>query len=219
MKIKPRVYVINKFKSKILSITLTAIIIISILIIYHNKKQEEFTMEVSTFNTQHIKTMKSIDTNIIGKEEISNFRETLNLKEYENMPPKIEEYKVIGAIEIPKIGIKKYILEETNEKALKKSVTKICGPEINKTGNFCIAGHNYSNTFGKLNKLEKEDIIKLTDTYDRSVEYKVYDIQKVNPKDTECLTQDTKNEREITLVTCTLGAVKRIIVKAIEIYD
>ena len=135
------------------------------------------------------------------------------------MPEKIGNDKVIGKLEIPKIKIEKYILEKTNEKSLKKSVTKICGPNINQTGNFCIAGHNYQNTFGKLTKLENGDIIKLTDTYNRTVSYRVYDIQKVIPTNTNCLLQETNGEREVTLVTCTLGATKRVIVKAVEIYD
>ncbi len=73
--------------------------------------------------------------------------------------------------------------------------------------------------FGKLKELEVGDEITLTDTYDRSIDYKIYEIYKVSPKDTTCLSQDTKQEKEVTLITCTLGAIKRIVVKAIEIYD
>lgn len=38
-------------------------------------------------------------------------------------------------------------------------------------------------------------------------------------KETECLSQNTNGEREITLITCTTGAIKRLIIKAIELYD
>jgi len=106
-----------------------------------------------------------------------------------------------------------------DDKALKKSATKVCGPQINKTGNFCIAGHNYQSVFGKLKYLKIGDVIKLTDTYNRNVEYKIYSIEKVSPNNIDCLSQNTNGEREVTLITCTLGAVKRIVVKAIEIYD
>ena len=39
------------------------------------------------------------------------------------------------------------------------------------------------------------------------------------PEEVEVLSQDTKEEREVTLITCTFGAVKRIVVKASEVYD
>lgn len=219
MKLKQNFYVINHFKIKAIIIFTIVISIIIITVIYIKYQSKQFTVEVSTINTRQIEQIKSEETDSVGEEEIENLRETINLKEYENMPKKIGEYKIIGKIEIPKIKVEKYILEITNEESLRKSVTKICGPKINRTGNFCIAGHNYKNTFGRLNQLENGDVIKLTDTYDRTISYKIYDIQKVNPKDISCLSQETEGEREVTLVTCTLGAIKRIIVKAIEIYD
>lgn len=219
MKIKNSIFVIEPFKFKLIVILFAIITIIVIMIIFNNYQSEQYVIQVSMINTKEIQQIESIQTQIIGEEEIENLRETIHLQEYKNMPKKIDEYTVIGKIEIPKIKIEKYILEETNEKALKKSVTKICGPNINRTGNFCIAGHNYQNTFGKLYQLEIGDVIKLTDTYNRTVSYKIYDIQKVNPEDTKCLLQETNGEREVTLVTCTLGAIKRVIVKAIEIYD
>lgn len=219
MKIRQKICVIEHFRIKLFIILIIIFTITITMIIFNRHQSNKYVVEVSTINTKHIEQIQSEQTESIGEEEIAYLRETINLKEYENMPEKIDEYKVIGKIEIPKIEIEKYILEKTNEKSLKKSVTKICGPNINRTGNFCIAGHNYQNTFGKLIKLEKGDVIKLTDTYNRTVSYEVYDIQKVSPSDIDCLLQETNGEREVTLVTCTLGAIKRVIVKAVEIYD
>lgn len=143
------------------------------------------------------------------------------LEEYKNMPKELKGYKVIGKLEIPKINLDTYILSETSTKALKVSVTKLYGPEVNKIGNLCIAGHNYKNMkmFGGIKKLEIDDQIQLTDTFDRKVTYKVYKTYKTSPKDVSCLNQDTGGEREITLITCTAGAIQRVIVKAIEVYD
>lgn len=143
----------------------------------------------------------------------------LNLKEYENMPEDIEGFKVIGKIDIPKINIEQYILDKTTTESLELGVTKVCGPEINKTGNLCIAGHNYGDTFGWISSLDVGDEVNITDTYNRKVTYKVYEIERVLPEDTSCLSQNTNGEREITLITCNLGASKRVIVKAIELYD
>lgn len=145
----------------------------------------------------------------------------ITIEEYKNMPKELKGYKVIGKLDIPKIELSTYILEETNDKSLNVSVTKLTGPNINREGNFCITGHNYNNgrMFGKLKKLEVGDKVILTDTYDRSVTYTVSSIDKVGTKEIEVLSQDTYGEREVTLITCTTGAMKRIVVKAIEEYD
>lgn len=126
---------------------------------------------------------------------------------------------MVGKIEIPKLEIEKNILEETSEESLKVAVTKVCGPKVNGIGNLCISGHNYVQTFGRIKELEIGDTIILTDTYNRQITYQIYKTYKVYPNDTSCLSQETNGEREVTLITCTLGAIKRNIVKAIEVYD
>ena len=73
--------------------------------------------------------------------------------------------------------------------------------------------------FGGIKKLEKGDTIILTDTYGDSLTYEVYENYQTDPKDVSSLTQDTMSEREVTLITCTAGAIKRVIVKAVEVYD
>ena len=114
-----------------------------------------------------------------------------------------------------------YILAYTSKENLNKSVTKLCGPKVNGVGNLCITGHNYYNDkmFGNLKKIEIGDKIKITDMKGIVIEYEVYDKYKVYPKEIGCLSQETGGEREITLITCTTGAIKRLIVKAVEIYD
>lgn len=204
---------------KILCILVVIILIIFIIIICNGYENNNIISITKTINTKNMNHRKEENINIVGEEQIAEARETLNLKEYENMPKEIEGYKVIGKISIPKINVEKYILEETSEKTLKLSCTKVCGPEINKTGNLCLAGHNYRDTFGYISSLEIGDTIEITDTYDRTVKYGVYKIDRVSPYDTSSLSQETQGEREITLITCTLGAIKRVVVKAVEIYD
>ena len=151
------------------------------------------------------------------KKSISN--EKIEIEEYNNMPSEIKGYKVIGKLAIPSIELNTYILNETNEKTLNVSVTKIAGPKINKVGNFCITGHNYlkDNMFGKLKKVNINDNIFLTDTFGREQEYVVYDKFEISPDDVSILNQNTNNKKEVTLITCTIGALKRLVVKAIEI--
>ena len=205
----------------LISLVIILVIILVVALIICGKKEEKSIIEVtSTINTEKLNNKsKEVGIDIVGEEEIAEARATLNLQEYENMPREVNGFKVIGKITISKIEVEKYILEKTTTESLLVGVTKICGPEINKIGNFCIAGHNYGDTFGWISSLEIGDEIYITDTYDRSVKYQVYEIERVSPYDTSSLSQDTNSEKEITLITCTLGALKRVIVKAIEVYD
>ena len=172
-----------------------------------------------SFETREVSSkVKKVQTNKIDNIEIKTNTNT-NLKEYENFPKEYRGYQTIGKIKIPKLEIEKYILAETTEESLKAAVTKTCGPKANEIGNLCISGHNYVQTFGRLKELEIGDKILITDTYNREITYQVYKVYKVDPTDTSCLSQETNGEREVTLITCTLGAIKRNIVKAIEVYD
>lgn len=173
-----------------------------------------------SFETKQVSSKVRIkQENTIVEQKVIEDNIAMNLVEYENFPREYRGYKVVGKIKIPKLEIEKYILEETTEQSLKASVTKTCGPKVNEIGNFCISGHNYQQTFGRIKELEVGDKILMTDTYNREMTYEVYDTYKVSPLDTSCLSQETNGEREVTLITCTLGAIKRNIVKAIEVYD
>ncbi|MBO5412851.1 MAG: sortase, partial [Clostridia bacterium] len=170
-------------------------------------------VDLLSFETKEVSSkVKKVenDLNQINGLEVKNNVST-NLEEYKNFPKEYRGYQTVGKIKIPKLEIEKYILEETTEESLKAAVTKTCGPKANEIGNFCISGHNYTQTFGRLKELEIGDTIIITDTYNRQVTYQVYKTYKVNPTDTSCLSQETNGEREVTLITCTLGAIKRTI--------
>lgn len=128
-------------------------------------------------------------------------------------------YEVSAKLEIPKINLETYILQSYSVQALKTCVTKFWGPNANEIGNFCIAGHNYRNKkmFQNLKELEIEDRFFISDNKIGKVEYEIYDIYTVIPNDVSCLSQDTNNKREVTLITCTSDSKKRIIVKAKEV--
>ena len=192
------------------------------------KSIKQIKLEEST--NQKEESIKNVDNEFVNiakaaskenKIKESETKQENNLKEYETMPSQKKGLKIIGKITIPKLKLDTYILEQTTTKALKVSVTKLYGPSINEVGNFCIAGHNYRNNkmFGGIKKLENKDKIILTDTYGRSVTYEVYENYQTNPKDVSSLSQETGGDRELTLITCTAGAIKRVIVKAIEVYD
>ena len=128
-------------------------------------------------------------------------------------------YKVVGIIEIPKINIKYPILNQTNDDAMQYSITKFSGGDVNSIGNFVVAGHNYldGSMFGKVKQLEIGDEIKLTDLYNNTITYEIFDIYSVDPNDTSILEGVDENSQEVTLITCTKGHVERLITKAREI--
>ena len=127
-------------------------------------------------------------------------------------------YKVVGIIEIPKINIKYPILNQTNDDAMQYSITKFSGGDVNSIGNFVVAGHNYldGSMFGKVKQLEIGDEIKLTDLYNNTITYEIFDIYSVDPNDTSILEGVDENSREVTLITCTKGHVERLITRARE---
>lgn len=210
---KSKIIVINNIKT--ILILFFTIIFIAILIINSIAKNVD-NIENSILVDEPPNTIKENNTTYA----ISTST-TTNTISQNDILIEVNGNMVIGKLEIPKIDLVTYILPETNEETLNKSVTKLCGPKINGVGNLCITGHNYhkDNMFGDLKEIEINDKIYLTDNKGNVVEYGVYDIYKVYPEETECLSQDTKGEREITLITCTTGAIKRLIVKGREIYD
>ena len=131
-------------------------------------------------------------------------------------------YYTIGQINIPSINCQYPILASDTENydtLLKIAPVKFHGANPNEVGNFCIVGHNYRNSqfLSKVPKMENGDIIEITDTFGKTLQYEVYDKFIVVDTDTSCTTQRTDGRREITLITCTDASDEnRVIVKAKE---
>lgn len=131
-------------------------------------------------------------------------------------------YSTVAVVDIPKINITYPIIysqnqdAETIEDLLKISVVKYWGPEANNPGNFCVVGHNYHNKkfFSKAATLKNGDSIYLTDTNNKTLEYKVYANYVVEPTDLKCTSQLTNGQTDITLITCTMSGKQRTIIKA-----
>ena len=202
--LKHKIIVIKN--SIVISILLIAIIFFIWSVIYKKNLKKQIVVT----NTEPVENTV-INENIESKKVMSQ----------KILPTDIDGFEVIGKLEIPKLNLSTYILSEMNDDTLSKSVTKLCGPNINEAGNFCILGHNYNKKtmFGNLKKIEINDKVILTNMYGQKVEYMVYDIYKVYPNEVKCLNQKTYGNREVTLITCTTGAIKRLIIKATEIYD
>lgn len=192
-------------KSKIIIINLFLISIVFIILVFVLFDiYKENKIGKSNYNVQ------GVSTNVNKNEEKKYVKEDV-LLEYKG-------YKVISKLEIPKIDLETYVLEKYLEETLNVSVVKFYGANPNEIGNFCIAGHNFKNKnmFRNLKNLSIGDNLFIIDNKKGRVEYEIFDIYKVNPKDVACLSQETKGEKQVTLITCTNDSKERIIVKARE---
>jgi LPXTG-site transpeptidase (sortase) family protein len=122
--------------------------------------------------------------------------------------------RAIGRIIIPSLGIDYIILNQTTDKNLDISITKVVGPNLHEKGNLVLAGHNMKNgsLFGKLKKAKPSDIIVLEDLAGQKFEYKIVDQYKVNEHDLSPLSQQNRLDSIITLITCTEESDERLVV-------
>ncbi len=178
---------------------LTIAILLYFIMKYNFAKNSNISQNiVSNFN---IKTLYSDNTN------------------YNSSLISAEDYSepfVIGLIEIEKINIVYPILSTSSEDLLKLSPCRFAGPMPNEIGNLCIAGHNYANNthFGKIDVLNKGDLIKIYDVNGNFLIYKIYDIYETKYNDLSCTNQNTNGIKEITLITCNNINGNRMVVKA-----
>ena len=188
------------FYKVLLIILLIALIITTVLIVKKYGAQEAYEEKneeiVEVFN----KTEDKIDKNGISLIEFDGF-------------------KVIGIIKIPAIELEYPILEQTTDEAMKVSISKYWGGDINSYGNVSLAGHNNRITltmFGKNKNLKNGDSVFLTDLTGTTVEYIIYDTFITDPDDVSILRTTDESVREVTLITCTNGRANRLINKARE---
>lgn len=186
--------IINVF---LVILTLSAIVVLGIIIFKQYEGKEN--------SNQAIQVVAQIE------EEFNNIENTNKKIEIE-----YKGYKVVGIIEIPSINIKYPILNKTNDNSMEYSITKFSGGEVNEIGNFVVAGHNYLNgtMFGKVDQLKIGDEIKLTDLYNNTLTYEIFDIYSIDPNDTSIIESSKEGTKEVTLITCTKGQINRLITKA-----
>lgn len=179
-----------------------------------NSDAEEFLQE---FDTMVVKVPDEDENNTVEpeppieqKNNSNSYTGTTNNFMYKGFP-------VIGKLEMPSVGIKYPILEEsTSAKAIEVSVVKIYGPGVNQPGNLVIAGHNYNNGlfFGKNKNLKVGDKIYLTDNSGNRVQYTIFNKYYTPESDSSYITRQTNGKAEVTLYTCDATGKNRLIVCA-----
>lgn len=198
-------------KTKILDFVILILVVVAISIV-------SLILIRMKQNKESVSTMANV-VNIV--EELQQDLQSENSKEAKQqlLETTIQGYNIEGIIEIPSIGLKYPIINQTNDEAMKISVTKFWGGNINEIGNYTIAGHNNldGTMFGKVKKLQKGDNIRLTNLYGETVEYKIFDMYVIDPNDVTCTEIVEEGTREVTLITCTNGRKNRLVTKAREI--
>ncbi|GAA0752249.1 MULTISPECIES: class D sortase [Clostridium] len=161
---------------------------------------------------------KKIETSKRQKELQNILEEVINeepkSKEDGTEEKSINGYKPIALIEIPSINLSQGLVEGITDDILQYYLGHFAdsaGP--GEKGNFAVAGHrvsDYSEAFVNLYKVEKGDKI-LVKANKKEYIYEITDNFIVDPSNVEVL--DNTSEATITLVTCTVGAKERVIVK------
>ncbi len=126
----------------------------------------------------------------------------------------INGYKPIAMMEIPSINLSQGIVEGITDDILQYYLGHFENSvKPGEKGNFSVAGHrvsDYSEAFVNLYKVEVGDEVLIKANKKQYV-YEVTDNFIVSPDRVDVL-EDT-DEATITLVTCTVGAKERVIVK------
>lgn len=139
-----------------------------------------------------------------------------NNKEDENEPVKIEAingHMPVAIIEIPSIKLKQPVVEGITEDVIKYFLGKF--PESSmpgEVGNFAVAGHrvsDFTDAFINLYKVKTGDEVIVT-TVDGRYTYEVDNSFIVDPDQVEIL--EKADYEKITLITCTIGSKRRVIV-------
>jgi LPXTG-site transpeptidase (sortase) family protein len=119
----------------------------------------------------------------------------------------------VAVLDIPQYSIRGQIAEGTDDETLKNYIGKFVGSaEPGQIGNFSLAAHNniYTELFKNLHRVQIGDKIRIV-TKTHEYIYTVTSTETVDPTRTDVL--EGSNKREITLITCTQAATKRIVVK------
>ena len=125
----------------------------------------------------------------------------------------INGYTPIAIMKIPSIKLKQPVVEGITEDVIKYFLGKF--PESTmpgEVGNFAVAGHrvsDFTDAFINLYKVKPGDNVIVT-TKDGKYTYEVEESFIVEPEQVEVL--ENADYEKITLITCTIGSKRRVIV-------
>ena len=144
-----------------------------------------------------------------GEEETPEY--LLN-PEMEMPVEEIEGNGYIGLLEIPALGLSLPVMSEWSYQNLKLVPCRYSGSAY--TGNFTIAGHNYSTHFGPIGGLNAGDSITFTDMQGNRF---AYEVQVVETLEATAVEDMVGEEWDLTLFTCDLSGESRITVRCLKV--
>ena len=124
----------------------------------------------------------------------------------------IEGNGYIGLLEIPALGLSLPVMSEWSYLNLKLAPCRYSGSAY--TGNFTIAGHNYSTHFGPIGGLNAGDSITFTDMQGNRF---AYEVQVVETLEATAVEDMVGEEWDLTLFTCDLSGESRITVRCLRV--
>lgn len=128
---------------------------------------------------------------------------------YMEMPTlEIDGNAYIGTLEIPALELSLPILSEWSSAGLKIAPCRYTGSAYQ--GSLIIAGHNYRNHFGNLNRLAAGDEIVFTDVSGNAFYYTVSAMEQLSGTAVE---EMQAGDWDLTLFTCTYSGEARVTVR------
>ncbi len=140
-------------------------------------------------------------------EEISQYTENPNVQ----MPvATVNGYDFIGTLEIASLQLKLPVMSEWASSKLRVSPCRYTGSVYE--DNLIICAHNYKKHFGKIKTLKSGDAVSFTDMNGNLFRFKVVDIETVNPRIPEKITD---GNWDLSLFTCTASGSSRVVVRCV----
>lgn len=144
--------------------------------------------------------------------QISESKENQEVDEEVNLES-INGYTPIAIIEIPSIKLKQPVVNGVTDDVIKYFLGKFPDSSMpGEVGNFAVAGHrvsDFTDAFINLYKVKPKDKI-IVRTIKGKYTYEVDDSFIVEPEQVEVL--ENADYEKITLITCTIGSKRRVVV-------
>lgn len=144
-----------------------------------------------------------------GEEETPEY---LRNPEMEMPVEEIEGNGYIGLLEIPALGLSLPVMSEWSYPNLRLAPCRYSGSAY--TGNFTIAGHNYSTHFGPIGGLNAGESITFTDMRGNRF---AYEVQVVETLEATAVEDMVSEEWDLTLFTCDLSGESRVTVRCLQV--
>lgn len=174
---------------------------------------KEEAMNNTTEKDVVLETNAAVDEEVVEEKEPEVTKQEIEENKEQREQKLIVRDNVTAVVEIARVNLRAEVVEGTDAKTLKVYAGKFSHSVYpGQIGNFSIAAHNNIDTelFRNLYKVKIGDIIRVA-TKDGEYKYRVTKRFIVLPTQVEVT--DNGDKAEITMITCTQGTRRRLVVK------